>query len=258
MKYILLISLLFVFYGCTSPATDELPKISVNGKLTFNGENLFTGVETIENIEIKNVGKGDLVIKEIYLDKSVGEIDYSIKNYESSILAQGEELKFPATLKKGDWIKVRIAIVPTDYGIKETSLIIKSNDRDSLTTKVDIFADNFFPELTIEKAGVEGIENLLVKKCSDRLNENTLIDICNKGKSALTIFDLKLTGDKEAISHFEVEAINFPAKLKGTFSTYICIEKLSICHNGESGIKAKLEISHNAGDNVYIIDLEGE
>jgi len=258
---VLTIFLSYFIISCTSDAgTGQLPLMKLTPtNISFEDNDLFPDEKSNpQYLEIKNTGEGDLELSNIFFNKSPeGELDYYIEEISG---VEYDKVTYPLILRKGEIAKVKIFLIPTDDGIKEATIQINSNmPNDDKVQKVDVTASDFVANLQVNEAlktsngyinKTEDIKNLLVKKCTPGLDSRTLINICNIGKASLLISDLKLEGSAIAIEYFELEQLNTPAKIPGSF-TYEgnCITGLAICHNIDSGTEANLKIT-NTSDNA--------
>jgi len=256
---LMLLSLTFLFgISCSDAGSSDLPEIKVEPEIiSFDDNNLFLNVKSNpQTIVITNTGLADLEIKKVFFQTSPdGEIDYFVDTVAGIEYA---DVKYPVILKNKEEIKVKIYLIPTDGGIKKATLQIDSNmEGDKSSMHVEVSASDFSPELQIDEAikGGSGyarirkdIKTLTVKKCSVSLDARTLINICNMGKAALFINTLKLEGGALAMEYYEMEDLNTPAKIPGSFVSDegTCITGLAICHNGDSDIEAKLIVESNS------------
>ncbi len=259
--------------SCTSDAgTGKLPSIKLTPtNISFEDSNLFKNERSApQYLEIKNTGEGDLKITNVFFNKSTDpsrDLDYFIEEIAGTAY---DQVEYPIVLKKGESVKVKIILIPTDDGIKKATIQIESNmEGDEGIKKVNVSALDFVANLQVNEAlksgsdyivKSENIKNLLVKKCTPALDTRTLINICNIGKDSLIISDLALEGDGISLEYFELEQLNVPAKIPGDYTgDGNCITGLAICHNGDSGMSAKLRIKNNSTNAPdMIIRMESE
>lgn len=273
MKKIFVIMIVFLSYliiSCSSNAgTGKLPLIKISPtNISFEDSDLFKNERSNpQYLDIKNIGEGDLKITNVSFNKSAEPLDYFIEEIGNTPY---NEVTYPILLKKNEEVKVKIILIPTDDGIKKATIEIDSNmEGADGVKKVNVTALDFVANLQVNEAmksqsdyitKSEDIKNLLVKKCTPSLDARTLINICNIGKDSLIISDLKLEGDGLGLEYFDLEQLNVPAKIPGDYTgNGNCITGLSICHNGDSGIKANIRIlntSENSPDKLIRLEAE--
>ena len=276
MRKVFVMIAIFLSYfiiSCSSDAgTGKLPLIKLEPtNISFEDNNLFKNERSQpQYLKIKNIGEGDLKITNVFFNKpteAARDLDYFIEDIAG---VDYSNVKYPIVLKNGDSVKVKIILIPTEDGIKNATIQINSNmEGDDGIKKVNVSALDFVANLKVNesvKSGSdymiksENIKDLLVKECTPGLDTRTLINICNIGKDSLVISDLKLEGNGLALEYFELEQLNVPAKIPGDYTGEgNCITGLSICHNGESGIQAKLRIVNNSENSPnFVVRLESE
>lgn len=250
MKFILSLLLLVMFVSCDNPATEDLPEIKFSEDLIIFEETIIGQRET-RDLKITNIGKGDLTISSVdFLDKS--KIDYSI----SAVQTSNGQNEFPVSLKKDEYLNIKILFEPTEDGEKEAVLKIKSNVRNKETINYEVKTSDLYPEIDVQKGLEPNIGELTVSVCPEGWPVEpaaTKVNICNLGKAPLIISKIEFS-DNSGL--FEIEPINLPAKISNPGLEKTCIENLSICYSKEAipGDSTTVTIFSNSTslENYYI------
>lgn len=250
MKFILSLLLLVMFVSCDNPATEDLPEIKFSEDLIIF-EETFIGQTETRDLKITNIGKGELTISSVdFLDKS--KIDYSI----SAVQTSNGQNEFPVTLKKDEYLNIKILFEPTEDGEKEAVLKIKSNVRNKETINYEVKTSDLYPEIDVQKGNEPNIGELTVSVCPEGWPVEpaaSKINICNLGKAPLIISKIEFS-DNSGL--FEIEPINLPAKISNPGLEKTCIENLSICYSKEAipGDSTTVTIFSNSTslENYYI------
>ncbi len=259
MRNLLTLFIAIFIVACSSPGTESAPTLSMTPSDKLEFQAVLISQTATENLKLTNIGEGELEIYAITLQNQ-SKVDFRVSSLQTSYGTNTtiEDATYPIKLKKDEYINIKVVFEPTEEGIKETTILFKTNVKGKESYEYMITSVGLYPEIDVQSSGLKNVTNLTVKACPDGwpvVRPTSKIDICNLGNAPLKITELNL---QDKSGSFEIEEINLPIKIINSGVEKRCVQGLAICHKTNPNETNKLTIINNTSYSEYVINLTSE